>query len=54
MFIRYLAALRKSSKKKETEIEKDIVEVYKGYDKGYRKKAQKYKIGMMNFLTLHL
>ena len=40
MFIRTLTALKKSSKKKETEIQKEMVEVLK-YASDRRKKARK-------------
>ena len=54
MVIRSLAALKKSSKKKEMEAEKkEIVEVLQQVT-GRRNKAGELKIGMMKFLTLTL
>ena len=45
MFFRPLAALKNSSKKKETVIEKDIVEVYKGCNKGYKRRQKNIRLG---------
>ena len=45
MFFRPLAALKNSSKKKETVIEKDIVEVYKGCNKGYERRQKNIRLG---------
>ena len=53
MFICTLAALRKSSKKKEIKTLKEMVEVFK-YANDRRKKAAIEKIGMIKFLTLTL
>ena len=44
MFFRPLAALKNSSKKKETVIEKDIVEVYKGCNKGYKRRQKNIRL----------
>ena len=45
MFFLSLAALKNSSKKKEMEIEKDTVEVYKGYNKGYKRRQKNIRLG---------
>ena len=50
MFICTLASLKKSSQKK---IEKEIIEVFK-HASDRKKKTERQKIGMMNFLTLTL
>ena len=53
MFICTLAALKNSSKKKEAEIGKEIVEVFK-YASVRRNKEIKRKIWVIKFLTLTL
>ena len=53
MVICSLDALKKSSKKKETRIKKEIVEVLQ-QTLYRRKRAGKLKIGMMKFLALTL
>ena len=50
MFIWILAALKKSSKMKETEIEKKIVEAFK-FTSDCGKKKGNQKIGIIKFLT---